>query len=357
MKTIILILLFITFTKIHANEFNFRKTKWGMTVEEVMKIEDIEKNDSATRFGINGYYCTDYLFDEEFDVSFTFENNKLKEGVYSLNDDSYSTQPKFVLFDKLYKSLTKKYGENNVKNIEFQLYLSDKKETIQKEFCSLECIWELNDTDIILIYIFVKGSGWVLKINYKYINRIEIQEEPEEPLELALGFKGKTGFRNSKWGMKIKEVKNLETLKLTHEFENFLLYDNRLLGMPCDVTYSFWTNRLNNGWYEFQPKITALSIIIDKFIILKERLISLYGFPQEDNSNKIQNFNTEQKIDFSILIYKGIEELKCLWKDDDYEIKLTLSSDIHSDFDLILWFSPNKQLNEQFLEEDSKSKL
>ena len=353
MKKAFLIIIFIlTFLQIYADEYNFRQTKWGMTVEEVKKIEDIKKIESVASMGINAYKEKDYLFDKEFDLNFIFENNKLTEGSYTLTNYPYEFKSTFVIFNKIFDSLCEKYGKNSEQNMELQLYLMDKNNFLEKNPCTFECKWELNHTDIVLSNIYVNHHG-SLTIEYQNINRSEIPKILEDSEEIFLGYKGKNGFRNSKWGTKTKEVKNQESLTLTLDHEEFLIFNSKFLGMPCEVVYSFKANKLNSGGYGFNPQISTPVVVIDKFIELKKKLINIYGTPYKDTSKKVLEFNKDQKTELAKFIYKGSEMLECKWTDVNYDIRFYLSDSWDADFDFTLFFS-NTMLQP---EKESKDKL
>jgi len=348
-----LIIIFVTaLTLIYGLDYDFRQTKWGMTVEEVREIEDIKKIDSVAEMGINAYRCMDYLFNEEFEVNFIFEDNKLTEGRYHLSNYPYEFKNTFVIFNKLFDSLCEKYGENSEQNMELQLYLMDKNNFLEKNPCMFECKWELNHTDVVLSNMYVNHQGY-LTIEYQNIDRSEIPKLLEDSVDVFLGYQGKNGFRNSKWGTKTKEVKNQESLTLTLDHEEFLIFNSKFLGMPCEVVYSFKANKLNSGRYGFKPQIASSVVIIDKFIELKKKLIMIYGTPHKDTSEEIQEFNKDQKAELSILIYKGSEMLECKWTDVNYDIRLYLSDDWDGDFDFTLYYL-NTMLQS---EKKSKDKL
>ncbi len=347
-KIIVAIFLILFFSEIYASESNFRNSDWGMSIKEVKENEvKIEKTDIK-----NTYESTDYLFDNEFIVNFIFENNKLIKGSYLLMFESNNINSKFSLLNNLYKSLNKKYGDNNIKNVDFELFLLDRKKIIIKGYCDFECKWEYDNTNIILEYIYVQDSGY-LQINYNYIIRSPIEKESEEQIVMAIGFKNKDGFRNSKWGMKINEVKKLESLKLHLESKKILSYNCILLGMPCKIMYSFDANRLRYGFYFFNPNISSSSSIINDFLQLKKKLISQYGLPKEDNSENINNFSNKTKYELSVLVDES--DFRCVWIDNNCEIQLRLSEDSDIDFSIILSYTNLLHTKESY--EDLKNKL
>jgi len=353
-KIILIILLFLFFNEIYSSESNFRNSEWGMSIEDVKKNEvGIEETDTK-----NTYKSADYLFDNEFRINFVFEDNKLIEGKYSLMFESKKINSKFTLLDNLYSSLNNKYGDNNIKNVDFELFLLNRNKIIRRGYCGLECKWEHDNTDIILEYLFTpesdySQSGGYLQIIYKHINRPPIVIETEEQIYMAIGFKNKDGFRNSKWGMKINEVKQLESLKLNFESKKYLSYKSNLFGMPCEIIYSFNSNRLEGGWYDFNPNITSSASIINDFLMLREKLIIQYGFPKEDNSSNIKSFSNKTKYDLSVLVNEN--DFKCVWIDNNCKINLRLLVESGRDFSINLFYTNLLHTKKSF--EDAKNKL
>jgi len=353
-KVILIVLLFMFFAEIYSRESNFRNLEWGMSLEDV-KNNEVEIDETDTK---NTYKSADYLFDNEFRINFVFEDNKLIEGKYWLMFESKNINSKFALLANLYKSLNNKYGDNNIKNVDFELFLLNRNKIITKGYCDLECKWEYNNTNIILEYIFTPDvgyskSGGFLEIIYKYVHRPPITIETKEQISLAIGFKNKDGFRSSKWGMKINEVKQLESLKPNHESKKYLTYNCTLLGMPCEIIYSFAANRLERGWYDFNPDITSSASIINDFLNLKNKLIKQYGLPKEDNAQNINNFSNKTKIELSILVDEN--NFKCVWIDNNCEINLSLSEDSDRDFSICLSYTNLLHTKKSF--EDVKNKL
>jgi len=109
--TIILVLMSLQI--VAGGNYDFRKTKWGMSQQEVTKSEPGQPIDGDSE----ALVFTDFLDGEHCYVLFRFENNRLIGGMYYF--DIWHTNPNDYILDfKKFKGLlTKKYGspvEDNV---------------------------------------------------------------------------------------------------------------------------------------------------------------------------------------------------------------------------------------------------
>ncbi len=335
MKKFLIIIFLTILTLIYGLDYDFKKTKWGMTVEEVKKNEDIKRIEAVVKMGINAYRGKDQLFGESFTIEYIFEDKKLTEGNISLENYPFELEETFDIFNKLFNSLSEKYGDPDEKNMDFILYQSDQSKFLDKDYCKIECNWELEQTNVFLKNIYFEGES-VLWIKYKQNNIINKQSE--ESLEISLGYKGKKGFRNSNWGLSIDEVKNRETLELIIDGGDILIYESKLIDIPCEIVYAFKAKVLSSGFYDFKPLQTKPGSLVDDFFNIKQKLISIYDLPSTDNSIQHQSTDNAHKTKLAISIYDGSEELLCTWKEGNTDIKLSLSNDNSDDFSLSLFF-------------------
>ena len=112
-KKIILFLFFIYPTTLFAedfasgNKYDFRKTTWGMTLEQVKKSEEIPVHDSSDKWLM--YHTV--LNQKDAEIEYIFTNGKLTQATYTINEGYYDpadTYDDFVMFEDV---LTKKYGK------------------------------------------------------------------------------------------------------------------------------------------------------------------------------------------------------------------------------------------------------
>jgi hypothetical protein len=134
-------------------EYDFRKAKWGMSVEQV-------KNSETAHFESEGWceeltsYTLEYtgrIADITCTIGYTFRNEKLEEAGYVFLGEEYGGTEKF-LFEKFKKWLIEKYGEP-IKDITPWL------------------TWETTTTIIKLDIVTVKGRK-IVGINY-FDKRVE----------------------------------------------------------------------------------------------------------------------------------------------------------------------------------------
>ncbi len=109
--TLLLIILFpvtaIAEDFASGDKFDFRKTKWGMTKEQVLKSEEISVHDSSET---NILYHT-VISQKDAEIEYNFSNGKLTQASYHINEGYYDPakhHDDFVMFEKI---LTKKYGK------------------------------------------------------------------------------------------------------------------------------------------------------------------------------------------------------------------------------------------------------
>jgi hypothetical protein len=110
----IILFLIITFpTTVFAEDFtnggnfDFRKAKWGMTLAEVKKSEEISVHDSSDKMLL--YHTV--LNQKDAEIEYLFSNGKLTQATYTINEGYYDpadTYDDFVMFEEVLKN---KYGK------------------------------------------------------------------------------------------------------------------------------------------------------------------------------------------------------------------------------------------------------
>lgn len=134
-------------------EFNFRKSNWGMSSKEIVRLE-INKDFVEVNGGKN-IALYDEILGYNFLVIYKFYNDKLIEGVYSLIDNEDR-------FYELKKSLELKYGK------------------AKEEIKDIKALWKTNET---LIHLYRKRNNRAIGINYtslEYIEKMKNKELKEE---------------------------------------------------------------------------------------------------------------------------------------------------------------------------------
>ena len=88
--------------------FDFRRTRWGMTREEVTQRE----TSKPIRTDVGSVIYKDVLLGHDVFVLYEFFDGKLYSASYLLNDDQYSNNNNFVdAYRDIVSSLTEKYGK------------------------------------------------------------------------------------------------------------------------------------------------------------------------------------------------------------------------------------------------------
>jgi hypothetical protein len=118
----------------------FRKTRWGMSVEEVAGIESDDENSTLGRKDDDLLAYFGSLAGVPSQIIYMFEENKLIAGLYGLATRQTAN---FANYNKFEKSLTKKYGKPSRKDDSFIYKTSDT--VIQLHF-------ELEPPEIAIMY-------------------------------------------------------------------------------------------------------------------------------------------------------------------------------------------------------------
>lgn len=103
----IIIFIFIPNRNCLSDDFTFRKTKWGMSIQDVKQSEPMDPNESKENVLI---YKTNILNKNVFLVYF-FVNNKLVRARYALAEE-HSNKNDFIHdYDEFKDIIKKKYGK------------------------------------------------------------------------------------------------------------------------------------------------------------------------------------------------------------------------------------------------------
>lgn len=163
--------LFFAFVDISfANGFDFRKTRWGMSVDEVIKSEKAEPVDREDKDGgeMKLDFSTRFL-GENFTVKYTFFDGHLFGGEYvTLRENYLSECEKF--YEKMVEVLSVKYGKG-YKNNDMRDALS--------VFRTSE--WKKARTAISVSLLSLKGSpNCLISIKYESSDYKKMAEKAEK---------------------------------------------------------------------------------------------------------------------------------------------------------------------------------
>ncbi len=112
MKKIIWFLIILYPTTVFANDFangskfDFRKTSWGMTQDQVLKSEELSVHDSSDKKIM--YHSV--LAQKDVEVEYFFSNGKLNEASYTVNEGYYDPAKNYDDFYLFEEILKKTYG-------------------------------------------------------------------------------------------------------------------------------------------------------------------------------------------------------------------------------------------------------
>ena len=165
MKKILMAVLILVFVAsiCFAEDYDFRKTRWGMSREEVKATETWELyEDSYGETDEEVIRFRGSIADLECTLSYEFWFNQLISAYYIFRNKSDLLNDEYILFQQI---LTKKYGFPNY-------YFSDN-----------SVLWELNKTNV---YISLMDGGATLIIMYsgRGLKKLRTELKIREALDL-----------------------------------------------------------------------------------------------------------------------------------------------------------------------------
>lgn len=169
-----------------CDDFNFRKSKWGMSMQQVKESEPLEIAHSEEN--ILGYKVK--VLDKDVHLGYIFVENKLVRAKYVLAEE-HSNKNDFINDYKLFQSiLIIKYGKPLKDDIYWRnnLYKKDPSNwgtAISVGHLSYFSKWDTGDTEIIC---FLHGDNFNIKCGVEYISR--------KLEQLEKSYKEKKGLEN-----------------------------------------------------------------------------------------------------------------------------------------------------------------
>lgn len=103
---IILVLINMSIPTCWGSEFNFRRTNWGMTKEEVISSEDspiVDQNGKSARFNT-------IILGHTVELTYHFVDNQLVGATYLLLEKYLKTGSYIFRYNEFVEALIKKYG-------------------------------------------------------------------------------------------------------------------------------------------------------------------------------------------------------------------------------------------------------
>lgn len=178
MKKLIFLLFLILSTILSiAQDFGFRKTKWGYTKNQVKSTESLElilDNDEILgyRTSVANLECT---------LGYYFKNNSLYAGAYNFSEEHSNKNDYLMDYLSLKQLLKEKYGEPKIDEINWKdkLYQDDKEHfglAISIGHLELFCNWETEDT---FIQLSINGDNYDISLKTLYKSK-KLSEEVEK---------------------------------------------------------------------------------------------------------------------------------------------------------------------------------
>lgn len=169
-----------------SDDFNFRKTKWGMSMQQVKESEPLEIVHSEDN--VLGYKVK--VLDKEVYLVYIFVENKLVRSRYVLAEE-HTNKNDFISDYKMFQNiLIKKYGKPVKNDIYWRnnLYKRDPSNwgmAIGLGHLSYFSNWDTQDTEIIC---FLNGDNFNIKCAVEYSSK--------KMEQLEKNYKEKKGLEN-----------------------------------------------------------------------------------------------------------------------------------------------------------------
>lgn len=169
-----------------CDDFNFRKTTWGMSVQQVLKSEPLETAHSEKN--VLGYKVK--VLDKDVYLGYIFIDNKLVRARYILAEE-HSNKNDFINdYDTFKKILIKKYGKpikDDViwRNRLFKKNSSDWGMAISIGHLAYFSKWDTEHTEILC---FLYGDNHKIKCGVEYVSK--------KLKQLEKNYKEKKGLEN-----------------------------------------------------------------------------------------------------------------------------------------------------------------
>ncbi|MGJ1407414.1 hypothetical protein [Sphingobacterium siyangense] len=167
MKNVIILFFWLLTSLVSIGQV--RKTKWGMTKQQVISAEGVKPSlnrENGLGFNVKLAGFDNYLF------YFFNSDGKLSAAAYNLSEKFASDNSYLNAFFDLTSKLKEKYGEGTPK-IEWQdeLYRNDKKKwgiAIAAEHLVLSNRWETDDT---IIVAEISGKNYEISVSIRYSSK------------------------------------------------------------------------------------------------------------------------------------------------------------------------------------------
>lgn len=337
-------------------KYDFRKTNWGMSKEQVKLAEKSsvlieEDNMEGTKEGfydgalkykgeINGLDCGVYYY---------FIKNRLTSAEYKKRGSIKLTDEYISDYKNLKAYLVKDFGEpEGIERIKGEL-----------GHPFVFHYWNKPTTNTARIYLglLTLEDKDEIGLSNKYQSNEELTIVEKEELALKQS-KQEYDFRQTNWGMSKEQVKATEDKKPDSEDINSLGYNVKIDRDDYLCIYNFLEDKFYNSIYACTEKHTNKNLYIDDYEGLKEILTKKYGEPQTDLIIWKNDLFKNKKQDWGTAISIGHLVYRASWNTSTSTIILVLGGD---NYQISLGISyDSKELDEwanKIKEEKAKSKF
>jgi hypothetical protein len=182
-----IVLIYLTFNSIYAEDFDFRKVRWGMNQKQVMRSE--EKKPFSQSKEIIGYR----IIGSEFNcyLGYIFTENKLVSAFYRFMQNHKNKNLYIKDYKRIKKALIKKYGEPLEEAVEWfnDIYIDtpqDWGKAVSLGHLTYVACWN-NYTTEIGVMLWGDNDNIGLSVNFDSIQFKNLQEK-QKMLEVNGGF-------------------------------------------------------------------------------------------------------------------------------------------------------------------------
>ena len=127
---------------IFANNYDFRKTRWGMPTAQVKAIEDLKSNSKFLKeipaqnsVSKTAVAYTVWIFNRKCILLYQFTHGRLSEGAYDFDVKNLDPETVGKLYFKIGKEITDKYGKGVSKGrTGFRWFTANKRTEIVLQF-------------------------------------------------------------------------------------------------------------------------------------------------------------------------------------------------------------------------------
>ena len=176
-KKFLLIVIVLIFTlvclTVYSQDYDFRKTIWGMTKDEVKSTENNEIIDEDLGSTEEVIVYKDQISSFDCFVGYIFVENKLASAGYYINEEHSNKNAYIDDYEKLKDLLSKKYGNPIRDDVIWRddLYKEDKVDwglAISIGDLTYQASWETPTTEIELL---LSGDNYNIELVIKYVSK------------------------------------------------------------------------------------------------------------------------------------------------------------------------------------------